>query len=402
MMKKKTQLLHKTITFSTKSCVNVIEGCGTCIIGTEDSKNNCSNTNIVDRIKSTSKRQLDNDQRPIIYLNTMNHLMGIENRNKNLAKTIWESFPVFRGTKDDADFFAKAYIPYKPNLFCCFAETCFCCCFNVTHPTPPKSWNGLEWSGQARKVGKHWKTVMFILALMIVSILSWKRILPLFQDLLPELTDWVPDHIVEGSILYMTAVILANSMLIPVTLLEIIGSFLLGPFRGFTLSVIGKLISSVLCFYIGRIFLPKKAKEIAQDNHALCVVGHIICDNQWKMIPLIRLMFIHSLLTSLALGTLKITFACFFWCSLMASIPYSILWAMVGFFSKTVLAVLSGKFRKSAAHIALGIGGISIVIFAILLYVLNRRIMEERKIILDSADLPEYDRIEIKTNKIKN
>jgi hypothetical protein len=71
--------------------------------------------------------------RPILNLNTNNHLHGPEDRNPELLKHQWTSYPVFEGNADDAELYGRAVAVHKCNLLSCFRAS-WCCCLKHLQP----------------------------------------------------------------------------------------------------------------------------------------------------------------------------------------------------------------------------------------------------------------------------
>jgi len=64
--------------------------------------------------------------RPYIYINTFNHMMGARDSNPKMAKFNWERFPVSRGTREDAENYVKANLVVKPNFYSVVAFWTWC------------------------------------------------------------------------------------------------------------------------------------------------------------------------------------------------------------------------------------------------------------------------------------
>jgi hypothetical protein len=73
--------------------------------------------------------------RPILNLNTNNHLHGPEDRNPDLKKHVWAEYPVWEGNADDAELFGRTLAVHKCNLFSCFRSN-ICCCLQKLRPEP--------------------------------------------------------------------------------------------------------------------------------------------------------------------------------------------------------------------------------------------------------------------------
>jgi len=55
--------------------------------------------------------------RPLLYLNTMNHLIHPEDGNPSMTKNFWHTYPLFSGGRQEAEAYARAHVPHKWNLF---------------------------------------------------------------------------------------------------------------------------------------------------------------------------------------------------------------------------------------------------------------------------------------------
>lgn len=64
--------------------------------------------------------------RPYIFINTFNHMMGARDANPKMPKFNWERYPVSRGTRDDAENYVKAHLPVKPNFYSVVACWTWC------------------------------------------------------------------------------------------------------------------------------------------------------------------------------------------------------------------------------------------------------------------------------------
>lgn len=372
------KLLETPIYRSAESCIPPTHACGSCIVGTEDLETNCTVRTQSDEKKLNVRSTLEHSQKPILYVNTMNHLMYTKNQNIELAKTIWESFPVFKGSMRDAEVFSKSYIPYKMNLFCCCAESCCCCCYHRNQSKRPTSWNGMQWTGKKYTVGRYWKGIIFTFIMIMLFSIAGRNAYRILHSSIYIIDEWFRTHILQGLTIYFTVIVFGVMLFMPLSLIEIFGGFVLGPMLSVPLGILAKQIGSILCFYIGRLVLCSRAARIVSDHQSLCMLGHIICDNQWKMVLLIRFMLLPLGATSYGLGPLKISFKCFFSTSLLAMLPYSILFGTIGNFSKTLLDVADGRMERSAGYVTMGIGGVSIAAFVLLLYILTKRALHEK------------------------
>ena len=54
--------------------------------------------------------------RPLVYLNTNNHLIGATDHNPALPKKYWKHYEVWLGSRNDAEHFARTHLPVKWNL----------------------------------------------------------------------------------------------------------------------------------------------------------------------------------------------------------------------------------------------------------------------------------------------
>lgn len=67
------------------------------------------------------------NSRPILFINTGNHLHGPEDANPELKKVRFERYPVFEGDPDDAEDFGKVLVPHRCNMLtCCRWRGCCC------------------------------------------------------------------------------------------------------------------------------------------------------------------------------------------------------------------------------------------------------------------------------------
>lgn len=74
--------------------------------------------------------------RPLLYVNTCNHMWGEVDHNPDLIKHVWSRYHFQEGDNHDALEFAQKYIPTKWNLysiFCfCFARNGGRCCDRIS------------------------------------------------------------------------------------------------------------------------------------------------------------------------------------------------------------------------------------------------------------------------------
>lgn len=59
----------------------------------------------------------DDSNRPIIYLNTQNHMIGEEDNNPELEKYKWINYEISEGDPEEAQDFCETRIPVKRNLY---------------------------------------------------------------------------------------------------------------------------------------------------------------------------------------------------------------------------------------------------------------------------------------------
>eukprot|EP00242_Pyramimonas_sp_CCMP2087_P008007 CAMPEP_0198199666 /NCGR_PEP_ID=MMETSP1445-20131203/2885_1 /TAXON_ID=36898 /ORGANISM="Pyramimonas sp., Strain CCMP2087" /LENGTH=276 /DNA_ID=CAMNT_0043869551 /DNA_START=254 /DNA_END=1084 /DNA_ORIENTATION=+ len=64
--------------------------------------------------------------RPLLYVNTFNHMMGPRDSNPKMQKFHYERYAVSRGTRDDAERFVKTLLPVKPNFYSMMACWLWC------------------------------------------------------------------------------------------------------------------------------------------------------------------------------------------------------------------------------------------------------------------------------------
>eukprot|EP00850_Spirogloea_muscicola_P004691 SM000020S06041 [mRNA] locus=s20:648361:650035:+ [translate_table: standard] len=62
--------------------------------------------------------------RPIIYVNTANHLMGERNNNPGLPLRLWSDYVIMDGGVEEAEAFAHNHIPQKPVLWAPWHGSC--------------------------------------------------------------------------------------------------------------------------------------------------------------------------------------------------------------------------------------------------------------------------------------
>eukprot|EP00850_Spirogloea_muscicola_P005135 SM000023S07591 [mRNA] locus=s23:340572:341806:+ [translate_table: standard] len=62
--------------------------------------------------------------RPIIYINTANHLMGERNNNPGLPLQLWSDYVIMDGGVEEAEAFARNHIPQKPVLWAPWHGSC--------------------------------------------------------------------------------------------------------------------------------------------------------------------------------------------------------------------------------------------------------------------------------------
>lgn len=70
----------------------------------------------------------DDPHRPVMYLNTCNHMWGHRDNNPHLEKVSWRNYPIQEGGAKQALVYAQRHVPTKPN---CYSWLCFC-----------RAWNG--------------------------------------------------------------------------------------------------------------------------------------------------------------------------------------------------------------------------------------------------------------------
>lgn len=63
------------------------------------------------------KKGTSQSHRPIVFLNTCNHLIGEYDINVSLTKFEWSDYPIAPGNFEGANAYAKMHIPTKCNLY---------------------------------------------------------------------------------------------------------------------------------------------------------------------------------------------------------------------------------------------------------------------------------------------
>ena len=79
-----------------------------------------------------SQWRMHSKYRPLVYLNTCNHMFSNLDLNLDMEKHYWNVYPVLSGNSDAAQRFGQLFVPNKVN--CCSPFIgCFSCCMNCAN-----------------------------------------------------------------------------------------------------------------------------------------------------------------------------------------------------------------------------------------------------------------------------
>ena len=71
---------------------------------------------------------LSQGYRPLLYLNTCNHMFGPEDKNPDLPRVYHDTYPVLQGGRPTAEIFGRRFVPNRPHLWapCIWAHARLC------------------------------------------------------------------------------------------------------------------------------------------------------------------------------------------------------------------------------------------------------------------------------------
>ena len=200
------------------------------------------------------------------------------------------------------------------------------------------------------------KLVLLIGFISLFFVLSF--FLP-YERMFLALTLFVEEHRSLARILYLAAYILAVVLIIPGSILTLLGGFLFGLVEGFVLVSLASVAGACLAFVIGRYFARQWVEERTQGFEAWARFDQAIGVRGFYVVLLTRLSPIFPFnLLNYFLGLTKIRFTHYLLASWIGMAPATLLYVYLGSIALSVADVIIGGGSDTLGQNALIVVGL--------------------------------------------
>lgn len=131
-----------------------------------------------------------------------------------------------------------------------------------------------------------------------------------------------------GPLLYLLAYILRGMLLLPATVLTVLGGFVFGPWLGILYTVIAANASALVAYAIGRFFGDDTVQSAKTSALSSYVEG--MRRNSFETILLMRLVFLPYDLVNYLAGFLRISWRAFLLATVLGSLPGTVSFVLLG------------------------------------------------------------------------
>ena len=147
-----------------------------------------------------------------------------------------------------------------------------------------------------------------------------------------------------------------------------------GPWLGFTLNVSANLIGASLSFYIGRWCLRHWVQTTSRVSPSFQLALRVFDRDEYKAVLTIRFLYIPTGVKNYLLGAIPhARFSVYFICTLIATVVFSSLLAIVGSMAVNIVDIVRSP--STAEWVAIGIGLAAAIGLVILIYVSSRSLV---------------------------
>ena len=184
---------------------------------------------------------------------------------------------------------------------------------------------------------------------------------------LPELESWVSAHGWLGPLVFLVAVVVFTSVLVPDTLLAAAAGVIFGVGSGTLIMIAASICTAALDFYISRFFLHGLVNKALSSRPRFAVIHRAVGTEGLQFQFLLRLTPINPVLLNYVLGTSKTSFPTYL-IACAGMIPAMVVEVYFGHAAKHVAIVAGGVGTHSTMHTVLTVSGL-VVCIGVLFYV---------------------------------
>eukprot|EP00742_Colponemidia_sp_Colp-10_P009466 GILJ01010322.1.p1 GENE.GILJ01010322.1~~GILJ01010322.1.p1 ORF type:complete len:264 (-),score=22.30 GILJ01010322.1:189-947(-) len=220
------------------------------------------------------------------------------------------------------------------------------------------------------------------MTLFFVFIVSYEP----FRNGVLSFAEWLRQEEWKGGLIAFVVLTVAVLVCLPCTFIELLIGFIFG-WWGLPISLCGKQIGSVVAFFIARNLLASDVQKTLREFPKIQVIDRALAENQVRMMLVARFMWIPIAIKNYGLSLLNVRFWVYFWCTLVASIPYSVAFMYMGSTAKHLVDVMDGHASLPVTEIVfMVIGIVSIVLFIGIIIFETRKALkqaEEKQRLMD-------------------
>lgn len=236
--------------------------------------------------------------------------------------------------------------------------------------------DNVDTNKQSKSCWQVWKHLI-LLAIVVLVIVTISAIL-LFtlpvQSYLNQASIWMNHNYALACFLFMLLGIAFVLLLLPVSIIELFGVFVFGPWIGFIMNISINMISAVIGFFIGLYTCQNYIIQTAKDSSHLMIALKAIQFYPFRAILAIRLLYIPMGLKNYALGaTPDVPFWTYVLCTFICTLIFSSIFAIVGATAKSVVDVF--KKPTTIELIAVVLGILAIIALVVMVIYTSRRLM---------------------------
>lgn len=178
-----------------------------------------------------------------------------------------------------------------------------------------------------------------------------------------------------SSIIYIIAITISALLIFPVSLFEIFGVMIVGPYIGFIVNLFGNIIAAIIAFFIGRKYLEAWVLKTAKDSANFNICIKAVQYHELKAVMAVRLLYIPTGLKNYLLGAIPhVTFNTYIFCTLTVTAIFSAMNSVVGAMATNIVDLIHKPNLAEWLFIAFGLvalGGVMVLLYFTYIEILN-------------------------------
>jgi uncharacterized membrane protein YdjX (TVP38/TMEM64 family) len=232
----------------------------------------------------------------------------------------------------------------------------------------------------SRSVFLKWSVILrSILAVVVLAaIIASLAFLPA-QQYLNSFTEWIHGLGFWGVCIFVVVYMLVCLVLLPGSVLSVVGGFLFGLLGGIVMASLGATLGATAAFIIARVIVRDWIEHRLASHPKFCAVDRAVATQGFKIVLLVRLCSLLPYdLSSYLFGFTKISMGRYVLATWLGRLPEVFIWTYVGTTAKSLSDVASGTIELGVGRqVFLGVGVFTMMIVTLVLANVARKALRE-------------------------